>query len=212
MAVQLEKRDLDKVARSLGKSGKPAPDWVTSDPALNAAYREAAGLPPADVVDQVDDAAPAPKPAKAPAKRPAAPKQKAGRPASAGARKPPGRAPAPRSTPGRRSRTLGGRARDLVSHPATLGGDGGGLMLAVFLYPLVLATIQHGAGGAGAWLRAKFLNRGKGDSTTPFYRSENGPGATGFPPNSTPPGTGRLPNGQKIPGTPPDLPPGSSQS
>lgn len=55
---------------------------------------------------------------------------------------------------------LASSARQLVTHPASLGGDGGGLMLAVFAYPIVLAILQHGPEGAVIWLKAKFLNQG----------------------------------------------------
>jgi hypothetical protein len=41
-------------------------------------------------------------------------------------------------------------------------GDGGGLLLAFVLYPLFLATIQHGAKGPGMWFRAKWLNNDNG--------------------------------------------------
>lgn len=77
--------------------------------------------------------------------------------------KPSASAPAAKKRTGRTRRTgqfstLGQRGRDLFSRPATLGGDGGGLLLAVFAYPIVLAILQHGPAGATDWLKAKFLN------------------------------------------------------
>ena len=133
-------------------------------------------------------------------------------------------------TPRRAGKTFRGRARDLVRSPATLGGDGGGLLLAVFAYPLVLTVLQHGPAGIGSWLRAKFLNDetsqaastnpfGAGGGTNPYgvggqgqSTNPNGPGYTN--PNAKPgePGSGRFPNGQQIPGAPQPLPPGQRNS
>lgn len=199
MAVALDKRDLPGIARSLGESGKPAPGWVTSDPALDAAYREAAGLP-------ASTPAPAPSSTRTPAKK---------TPARRSTRSP---APAPTSTPRppspQKSTQPATRARaGRTFHVPGVAGDAGGLMLAVFAYPLVLAILQKGPAGATAWLKAKFLNNGtatrSGDQGVNRVGTQQDPNAH-LPSLPAPPGTGRLPNGQKIPGTPPDLPPGGA--
>lgn len=39
------------------------------------------------------------------------------------------------------------------------GGDGGGLLLALIGYPLVLSVIKYGPAGPKMWFMAKFLNR-----------------------------------------------------
>lgn len=60
------------------------------------------------------------------------------------------------------------------------GGSTGGLLLAVFVYPMALAYLREGPDGLGRWFRAKFLNQTAGDpgifSQTSF--GPRGPGGT----------------------------------
>lgn len=115
-------------------------------------------------------------------------------PADAATRKPADAAAAPSKTPARRQprpapnrrrrtrlpargRARRGSARNLLLHPATLGTPaGGGLILALFLYPLALASLKYGAAGIPMWLEAKFLNK------------------TPTPPEPAPPGAGSQPS------------------
>jgi hypothetical protein len=140
-----------------------------------------------------------------------------GRPAGGGQRPSSGRpasrsprAPSSQARAARQGQATGSRLGKLITHPASLGGDGGGLLLAIFLYPLALAVIQHGPSGVTSWLKAKFLNSQPALPTTetnnPYHQPPSVPGAPG---SGTP---NRLPNGQQIPGTAPSLPPGATNS
>lgn len=162
--ASLDEADLPKIARAAGESGKPLPAWAKGKPELEAAHRAGAGLPD-----------PGPEPAPEPDAATATPSDDTdgGSPASdaAGPQTPRKGSGARRATPSKKqpqrvTTAVKGAAADLVEHPATLGSDGGGLMLAIFIYPIVLAILQHGPNGAVLWLKAKFLNQGSGQPST----------------------------------------------
>lgn len=146
-------------------------------------------------------------PARTPARaRPAGGGRRAsGRPAS----RPRPRSSAQQARAARQGQAFGSRLGRLATRPSSLGGDGGGMLLAIFVYPLVLAVIQHGPSGVTSWLKAKFLNSQPAlpaTETNPYNQPSTVPGAPG---SGTP---NRFPNGQQIPGTAPSLPPGASNS
>lgn len=180
--VSVDRASMLKVAKNLGQAGKPLPPEMASDPAYLAAHDQ--GSADGDRGAQFHPPAPTPKraPAKATAPKPAAP------------------APAPTS-PGGRKFSLSGTAAAVP----TLGGDGGGLLLALVLYPLVLATIQHGAAGPGLWFRAKWLNQTVAQPANlpdATHQGNPGGGSTTLPKS--------FPNGHPIPGTETNGPPTSS--
>jgi hypothetical protein len=45
-------------------------------------------------------------------------------------------------------------------------GDAGGVMLAIFAYPILLAMLEHGPAGLTLWLNAKFFNKVPGTAAT----------------------------------------------
>jgi hypothetical protein len=133
-------------AYRLGQAGESAPAWVMDDPSgyFLRQFERGKANP--------DGAAPADPDTKPPADP--APKQHA-----RGRRK-------QRPAPGRgylagigKGSAAAGRpvARALPFKPP--GGDAGGLLLAVVLYPVALSVIRYGGKGPGMWFRAKFLNQ-----------------------------------------------------
>lgn len=191
-AATITRDDALKIRKNLESSGRPVPDALkaATDPAPEPTPPVPAPGPTPAVPGR--GAAPAParraataKPAVAvPTSHPLtrrAPVPRAGQaPASRGRRAPVSRG----GRVGRRrssGKSLGKRLGALASNPATLGGDGGGLFLALWLYPLVLATLQHGASGPGIWMRAKFLNIGTSDGkpAKPKLPGPTTPGGSG---------------------------------
>lgn len=185
------------VAYAMGLDGTPAADWVKNDPRFFRAYKS--GL----------DKRGAPKPPASSAgssKPPAAAK----RPASTR----PARRPRRSSRPGYLSRAFSpSRAADrLGASKVMAAGDGGGLLLALVVWPLVLATIQHGAKGPKLWFDAKWLNKVPGDEYAPMpgpaRHSRGDPGSPHAKPGRTyykiaPDGKGYVPvdsHGRRIPG------------
>lgn len=181
------------VARAMGLDGAPAPAWVKSDVTMFRAYKS--GL-------DEHHAAQSPTGFHPPPGRPKRKKPARTRPAQArgGSRRPGylSRAFSPSRAAGRLGGTKLMRA-----------GDGGGLLLALVVYPLLLATIQNGAKGPGMWFRAKWLNQGldggtggpkyhhRGDKNTPQPK----PGRIYY--KIAPDGKGYIPvdpNGKRIPG------------
>lgn len=150
-AAVITRDDATRIRRNLERAGRPVPD----------ALRNASEKPGSTGNEKTAPEA---------VSRPDA----GGRSAGAGAtpRPAPSRRPAdiPRQSrkPRRSGRRRAGRALDVTSNAAGRrvsrlaglgGGDGGGLLLAFWLYPLALAVLQQGAKGPGIWLRAKFLNQ-----------------------------------------------------
>lgn len=162
MVVQLTHAEMMKVAQNIGASGKAAPREITGDPDYLRAYRNGRRSAGLDVPnDEPADEAPQ-EVADVPAQPPAA-------------------APRPRTRARTRSRRRGGVTGWFTGR----GGTGGGLLLAIFAYPIGLAVLQHGPSGAGMWFKAKFLN----NETTQQPATPGNSGATAFPPpgSSTPP-------------------------
>src|SRR5690606_2316444 len=104
--------------------------------------------------------------APAPRKPVASPPRSSG--ATAGKRAPSHRSATGRPKGGRKGSGRGGASSPRPAGPVPLprvlsraagGSAAGGLFLAVFLYPIALALLQHGPAGLGMWMRAKFLNR-----------------------------------------------------
>lgn len=142
MAVQVDSASVEKIARQLGEAGKPAPQWVHDNPAYLAAYDQGAGRSqPAAFHPPTPRAAAQRKPAKTRAASP-----KAARPGYFS------RAVSPTGAAQRLGDATG-------ASKIAAAGDGGGLLLALVIYPLILATIRYGAAGPGDWFRAKWLNQ-----------------------------------------------------
>lgn len=137
MPVAIDPKDLAPIARSAGKSGKVMPDFAVGVPDLEDAYYEGAGT---------TRPTPATKKTRARARPKATPKAKTSTPPAPTSASPKRLPPPPRGT--------GARA----SWKGTTGSFGG-LLLALFLYPVVLAGIKSGPSGSLAWIEAKFLNR-----------------------------------------------------
>jgi len=141
-------------AYNLGAAGENAPDWVMSDEPLREAFEQGkadgdhplvAGpthggrtktVPKKWTPTTVPFQSFSDEEKKAPA-RTSAP------PTSSG--------PAPGSKPA--------TTRPTTSTIGSGPGDGGGLLLAILLYPLLISTAKYGASGPGMWLKAKFLNQ-----------------------------------------------------
>ena len=141
-AAVITRDDANRIRRNLERRGAPVPD----------ALKDTSEKPTPEPGVGKEKTAPA-------VSRPGAgglPRTGAGAsPRSAPRRRP---SDTPRRRPAGRG---GGRDRRLLpaaSRMVGLGGDGGGLLLAFWLYPLALAVLQHGIRGPGMWLRAKFLN------------------------------------------------------
>lgn len=141
-APNVSRAKLKVLAYQAGVEGESAPDWVVGDDQLMAQWTQGEQAGARGVV-------PAPK--KAPAKK--APVKKAPRPAvtrpGPGSKTPP--APAKTPSPLTSLNKAGARLQG--------AGDGGGLLLALVVYPIVLSVIKYGAAGPGMWFKAKFLNR-----------------------------------------------------
>jgi len=191
--VRIEGADAAKIAQQLGQKGTPMPDWVRGNPSYVAAYDQGAG-------DGERGAQFHP---------PAQPRRRKSKSPAGGAATPPSAPPGGQaSKPGYFDRafspTAAANKSGLSAGVGRLSsvGDGGGLLLALVVYPLVLATIQNGASGPGMWFRAKFLNQATTQSTDP-----SAPGYVMPPPTVTlprpknwhgqwpPPGTQAPPTG-----------------
>lgn len=167
MVAQLTTADMMQVAYNTGAAGKTAPPWVTRDRDYARAFargRQSAGL---ENEDQPD---PTPAPTTPGPRRPISPRSR----------------PRARSRSRSRFRVPRGRRGAVTGWFTGRGGTGGGLLLAVFAYPIGLAVLQHGSAGAGMWFKAKFLN--KTSSTQPVP-------ASGTPGNSGKTGTGATSSG-----------------
>lgn len=203
MVASIETGDLPRIAREAGQSGKPEPVWAKDKPELHAAYQAGAGLP--------DDTTPEPPatPPQTPPQRQAARGRRAPAPRPAEAET--GRSGSRKSSSGKGKPSRFARTVDRVTGVG--GGTGGGLLLAVFAYPIGMAILKSGPSGATDWLKAKFLNKvpavpATGQSTDPskpyYVDPKAKPGQ---------PGSGKWPNGVPIPGQPQPAPniPGSTQ-
>lgn len=124
-------------------------------------------------------------------------------------------APAPRRTPGYVQRafspTAAGRRLANTRPGRAIGstvaaGDSGGLLLALVLYPVVLATVRYGAAGPGDWFRAKWLNQTTGQGSfgpnNPKPMPNPFPNANSQPNRRAPHGGGRIPGGTQHRGAP----------
>lgn len=177
MAARVNEDDLPQMAKAAGKSGKPLPPWASAEPRLRAAYFDGAGTPDPEATPQTPKTQPHRDPTnKAGGSRSSA---SAARPSGATARK------AGAAT--KRKKTINSRTADLIAHPATLGtGSGGGLLLAVFAYPLVLSILQYGKQGPNRWFNAKFLNKTLSITESNPYANQPAAPST----NNRPRGTG----------------------
>jgi len=75
--------------------------------------------------------------------------------------------------------------RPLFTGKLSTWGDGGGLLMAVFLYPIALAGLTRGPSGITAWLNAKFFNKvatPPAKLNTSAIGSAVGAAAAGLPP------------------------------
>lgn len=208
MTASIDAADLIKIARAAGESGKPEPEFAASNPKARAAYRAGAGLPD----DTPTDDAPATTP-KPPVKHPQShPSGKSGGTRSPGTRSRAGRGTAGRSGSRKRSSSRPNVGAKISRTVGIGGGTGGGLLLAIFAYPLGLSILKNGPSGAGLWLKAKFLNQAADPATNPLSRpalpghgQSTDPNAPGYVnPKAKPgtPGSGKWPSGVPIPGQP----------
>lgn len=162
MVAQLTTADMMQVAYNTGATGKPAPAWAQRDRGYARAYargRQSAGLDTEDDAGDEQPAAPTTTPTK-PAQRPAP------------------RAPRSRPRARSRGRIPRGRRGGMTGWFTGRGGTGGGLLLAIFAYPIGLAVLQRGPAGAGVWFKAKFLNN-ETSAATPGNSGKSGLGPGG---------------------------------
>jgi len=200
--VRIEGADAAKIAQQLGQKGTPMPDWVRGNPSYVAAYDQGTG----DGERGAQFHPPA---------QPRTPRARKSKNPAGGAATPPSAPPGGQaSKPGYFDRafspTAAANKSGLSAGVGRLSsaGDGGGLLLALVVYPIVLATIEYGASGPGMWFRAKFLNQvpenvsGQStDPSAPYYVNPKAkPGQ---------PGSGKWPNGDPIPGYPQPPAPGT---
>ena len=190
-APTITRDDAAKIRANLERNGRPIPDALkdaTADASPAGVGGGQAVKPPAKaepakgrtVVKPTSRAAAKPAARTPEPKVPAAgPRGAAGRVKSSGRARSNGR-------PARQRSYVAARVRRFAKNPSGLGGDGGGVILALWLYPLVLAIVQEGTAGPGQWLRAKFLNvqgtppaGSKWQAATP---STGGGGAAAAPP------------------------------
>lgn len=158
MVVRVDSGDEARIAYAAGYSGKPAPDGLSAG-ALGAHRlgmddhdNGRAKAPNGDIEKAAHTAELAErqerkniandKPKKAPAK-------KAAPPVASGSRKP----------KRVRDQLPGGQQVAGKFTGNSNWGDGGGLLMAVFLYPIALAMLTRGPTGLTAWLNAKFFNK-----------------------------------------------------
>jgi len=186
--VQITGSDAQRIARQLGEQGKPLPAEMAGNPQLVAAYDQGTGKH-----TEQHAAGSSPRP----------------RASSSGrARRDPARRarPAPssstRTKPSYASRALSPSAA-VQSIPGVRtirnAGDGGGLFLALVLYPLLLSVLKYGANGPRYWFDAKWLNSpvtksNPNDPWTPAP-AKRPPGWKGQwpPPGQTTPAPGTVP-------------------
>jgi hypothetical protein len=145
-----EREDL---AQQMGRDGYPAPDWVKANVRNYAAWKRG--------MDSRSPAAfhPPPQPSR-PARVRHAHTRPAGQPSSsADGPNYLDRAVSPSAAAQRVADATG-------ASKVAAAGDGGGLLLAFVVYPIVLATIRYGAAGPGVWFRAKWLNQPTGAKNT----------------------------------------------
>jgi hypothetical protein len=130
-----------------GLDGTPAPDWVKNDPAMMAAYKR--GL--------TKRGGPA-----------GTPTRRAGRSARRLAQQSANSRPAQYAGRGLSPRGAASRL-GVPQAAARVGraGDGGGLLLALVLYPVALATVKYGPTGPLVWFKAKWLNQASGAPAAP---------------------------------------------
>lgn len=148
MTVRIDQAAAVKIARQLAAQGRELPPEMRSNPQLVHAYDQAqaeaaGGTSTKAAPTGTTEATPKARTSKqAPHRRP-----RRGTASTSGGRR--------KATTNRRS---------LLQAPAGVrmipgaGGDAGGLMLALVLYPLALSVIKWGAAGPSMWFRAKWLN------------------------------------------------------
>lgn len=161
--VSISSSDAQRIARQLGEQGKPLPAEMAGDPRLVAAYDQGTGR---HTEQHTAGSSPRPR------------AQRSGR-----AR----RDPARRARPAPSSSSYADRALSpsaaVQSIPGVRSirnaGDGGGLFLALVLYPLLLSVLKYGANGPRYWFDAKWLN-------SPVTKSN--PNSSGNLPPTRPPG------------------------
>lgn len=161
-------------AYAMGLDGATAPSWVKGDVTHFRAYKR--GL------DERGGPAAAPHlPTRAPSR--------AARARSAGNRI---QSSSPAQYAGRAFSPRAAYQRAAAPHVERISraGDGGGLFLALVLYPAFVAVAKYGPSGLGLWFRAKWLN--------------NGAGPNALPTPATAPATPNLPDAQQA--TPPTRP------
>ena len=179
MAQLITRSDGAKIAANLRAQGKPVPAGLDDDD-LQPTTPTPPPTPPTAVPPKAPTTSAVRKPRTAgpPIRRVlggngGAPKSRPGGSARKWLRS--SRQAAPVRRPG--GKGVGSAVSSFVNHPAGLGGDGGGLLITFWVYPLVLALIKYGAKGPGVWLRAKFLNQGIGYTGAPV--PDVGAGPTG---------------------------------
>lgn len=175
MPTPIDLASAEKIAAQHARSGKPLPAAMQGHPKLRAAYAAAGGKQTEPDRKADDDGSTPTQEDRTPARRERPVRQKQEPPTPVAAPQPsrPARATnrAGRAGGGYATRAFSPRAaagRVAQSRPGrairrTVGaGDSGGLLLAIVVYPVVLATFKYGASGPGDWFRAKWLNQPTG--------------------------------------------------
>lgn len=140
-------------AYNLGAAGENAPEWVSDDSALLDAFEQgkADGDRPTSFHPPANKPEPKSRSPKLKTSAKTAPPRAATKAPAPAAQPPAPPAPAPATPAGPPSPTstteAGGR------------GTGGGVLLAILLYPLLMATVKYGPQGPLMWIQAKFLNK-----------------------------------------------------
>lgn len=180
MSVRVDRDSLLKIATNYGRAGKPMPDWIRNEPSYVAAYDQGTG----DGDRPAQFAPPSPKRNRT---APSSPAPAAGpsRPASGGGSK--RRSGRGLSRLGRAFSPSAAAGRIPGVGAVTSGGDAGGLLLALVIYPIGLASLKYGYAGIGMWFRAKWLNETTSSSTDPNVITPKGGGQQFVIPQSTNP-------------------------
>ena len=159
-AASISQDDAAQIVKNLERNGRPVP------PALRKAAAGQTDEPPAAPEPEPK---PEPEPAPAPVREPERPRIPEPRSASPSPAARPRRAaagpsakPAPKAT--RPARSHGavhrwGNGGKLFRKSGSSSGDIGGILLAVWVYPIVLAVIKYGTAGGKSWISGHFVNR-----------------------------------------------------
>lgn len=165
-AVAIDSAAAEKIAAQYAAKGAPLPEAMRGNPAMRKAYKAAGGTdagPEPAGEQRAGDTPPEgePKQQANPDHSPRSAGKGRGKGTPSGKRRPP-RGPGWLTRSVSPSRAAGRLANTGPGRLITRGGDGGGLLLALVVYPVFISTLRYGAAGPGDWFRAKWLNKPTG--------------------------------------------------